>query len=118
MAALSLVITSKGAYFLADTHVQPDPTAEEIADMTIACAEPCRAASASQPKIALFVARRFRLRRHALGPEDARRRSASSVERAPELEVDGEMQADTALSADDPRARLPGLAPARARPTS
>ena len=49
-AALTLVITSKGAYFLADTHVQPDPTAEEIAEMTIACAEPRARASASSPR--------------------------------------------------------------------
>ena len=30
---MSLVITPKGAYFLADTHVRPDPSAEEIADV-------------------------------------------------------------------------------------
>src|SRR5262249_58783857 len=30
-AALSLLITSKGNYFLADTQVQANPTAEEIA---------------------------------------------------------------------------------------
>ena len=32
-AALSLVITSKGAYFIADTQVRPNPSAEEFAEM-------------------------------------------------------------------------------------
>ena len=33
-AALSLVITAKGIYFLADTHVCPEPSAQEIAETT------------------------------------------------------------------------------------
>src|ERR671920_2217050 len=53
MAALSLVITGKGAYFLADTHVRPDPSAEEIADMTVACASHVRRFGMA-PKIALL----------------------------------------------------------------
>src|SRR5262249_8668952 len=32
-AALTLVITSNGAFFMTDTHVRPDPTAEELADI-------------------------------------------------------------------------------------
>src|SRR6202008_2393681 len=32
-AALSLVITARGTYFLADTQVRPEPTAEEIAEV-------------------------------------------------------------------------------------
>ena len=70
MAALSLVITSKGAYFLADTHVQPDPSAEAIADMTIACASHVRRFGIAAEDRA-HRARRFRLLGHALGPEDA-----------------------------------------------
>jgi malate dehydrogenase (oxaloacetate-decarboxylating)(NADP+) len=96
MAALSLVITSKGAYFLADTHVQPDPTAEQIADMTIACASHVLRFGLT-PKIALLSHSDF-------GASDTRSalkmRSALAMinERAPDLEVDGEMQADAALS--------------------
>ncbi len=51
-AALSLIVTSKGAYFLADTHVRPDPSAEEIADVAIACGDTARRFGLS-PKIAL-----------------------------------------------------------------
>jgi malate dehydrogenase (oxaloacetate-decarboxylating)(NADP+) len=96
MAALSLVITSKGAYFLADTHVQFDPNAQAIADMTIACANHVRRFGIP-PKIALLSHGDF-------GSADTRSalkmREALAIirERAPELEVDGEMQADTALS--------------------
>jgi malate dehydrogenase (oxaloacetate-decarboxylating)(NADP+) len=96
MAALSLVITSKGAYFLADTHVQPDPTAEAIADMTIACASHVRRFGIA-PKVALLSHADFGSAdtKSALKMREA---LAFIRERAPELEVDGEMQADTALS--------------------
>ncbi len=96
MAALSLVITSKGAYFLADTHVRPNPSAAEIADMTVACASHVRRFGMA-PKIALLSHADF-------GSDDSRssvkmRQALALIrERAPELEVDGEMQADTALS--------------------
>jgi malate dehydrogenase (oxaloacetate-decarboxylating)(NADP+) len=96
MAALSLVITSKGAYFLADTHVQPDPSAEEIADMTLACASHVQRFGIA-PKVALLSHADFG---SANTPSAVKMRKALSLirERAPELEVDGEMSADTALS--------------------
>src|SRR5215203_2605119 len=95
MAALSLVITSKGAYFLADTHVQFDPNAQEIADMTIACADHVRRFGLD-PKIALLSHADFG---SSDTPSACKMRDALALirERTPELEVDGEMQADTAL---------------------
>ena len=81
---------------LADTHVQIDPTAEQIADMTIACASHVRRFGI-EPKIALLSHADF-------GAADTRsavkmRKALACInERAPELEVDGEMQADAALS--------------------
>lgn len=95
-AALSLMITSKGAYFLADTHVRNDPTAEEIADMAVACADHVRRFGID-PKIALVCHSDF-------GSTDTRsaQKMRMAVDliraRAPDLEVDGEMQADSALS--------------------
>ncbi len=96
MAALSLVITSKGAYFLADTHVQFNPNAEEIADMTIACASHVRRFGI-EPKIALLSHSDFGA---SDSPSAVKMRQALACinERAPDLEVDGEMQADAALS--------------------
>ncbi|GGK44387.1 NADP-dependent malic enzyme [Salinarimonas ramus] len=94
-AALSLMITRRGAYFLADTHVRPDPTAEEIADVACACASHV-ARFGLDPKIALVSHSDF----GSIDSPSARKmRDALHLirERAPNLEVDGEMQADTAL---------------------
>jgi malate dehydrogenase (oxaloacetate-decarboxylating)(NADP+) len=95
-AALSLVIASSGSYFLADTHVRYDPSAQEIADMAIACAHHVRRFGVT-PKIALISHSDFG---SADTPSALKMRAALALlrERAPELEADGEMQADTALS--------------------
>jgi malate dehydrogenase (oxaloacetate-decarboxylating)(NADP+) len=112
-AALSLVIASAGAFFLADTHVRFDPNAEEIADMAIACASHVRRFGIT-PKIALISHSDFG---SADTPSALKMRRALELirARAPELEVDGEMQADSALSlaARDrvlPNSRLAGEA--------
>ena len=95
MSAMSLLVTSKGAYFLADTHISPDPTAVEIAEMTVACASHVRRFGID-PKIALLSHSDF-------GSSDSdsakKMRTALALvrEMAPTLEIDGEMAADTAL---------------------
>jgi malate dehydrogenase (oxaloacetate-decarboxylating)(NADP+) len=96
LSAMSLVITSKGAYFLADTHVRHDPTAEEIADMAVQCASHVRRFGLA-PKIALLSHSDFGA---ADTVSSVKMRKALSLARAlrPDLEIDGEMQADTALS--------------------
>jgi len=95
-AALSLVIASTGAYFLADTHVRHDPSAEEIAETAIAAAHHVRRFGVT-PKIALISHSDFG---SANSPSALKMRAALAIlrERAPDLEADGEMQADTALS--------------------
>jgi malate dehydrogenase (oxaloacetate-decarboxylating)(NADP+) len=95
-AAMSLVIASSGTYFLADTHVRYDPSAEEIADMAISCAHHVRRFGVT-PKIALISHSDFG---SADTPSALKMRAALALlrERAPDLEADGEMQADTALS--------------------
>ena len=80
-SALSLVIASTGAYFLADTHVRYDPSAEEIADIAIACAA-SRAPLRHRAENRADLAFRFRLRRHALGAENARGACGCSAPRA------------------------------------
>ena len=95
-AAMSLIVTKKGAYFLADTHVQQDPSAEEIAEVAVACANHVTRFGLT-PKIALLSHSDF-------GQSDSasavKMRAALAIlqERAPTLQVDGEMQADSALS--------------------
>jgi len=95
-AALSLVIAPSGSYFLADTHVCADPTAEEIADLAFACAHHVRRFGVT-PKIALVSHSDFG---SADTPSARKMREALKLVtgRSPDFEIDGEMQADTALS--------------------
>ncbi len=95
-SGLSLVIASAGVFFLADTHVRYDPSAEEIAEMTIACAQHVRRFGV-EPSVALISHSDFG---SADTPSALKMREALALieERAPDLAVDGEMQADTALS--------------------
>jgi malate dehydrogenase (oxaloacetate-decarboxylating)(NADP+) len=96
LSALSLLITTRGAFFLADTHVHDDPSAEAIADMTVLCAAHV-ARFGMEPKIALLSHSDFG---SAETESSVKMRTALALirERAPLLEVDGEMAADTALS--------------------
>jgi len=97
-AALSLLITPKGAYFLVDTEVTPDPTAEEIAEMAVLAAAHVRRFGL-EPKIALVSHSDFGSYPSA---SSAKMRKAGELLAAthPELEVDGEMHGDTALIRD------------------
>jgi malate dehydrogenase (oxaloacetate-decarboxylating)(NADP+) len=96
LSALSVVVASTGVYFLADTHVRYDPSAEEISETAVACAVHVRRFGL-EPKIALISHSDFG---SADTPSSQKMREALRLlqERAPDLEVDGEMQADTALS--------------------
>jgi malate dehydrogenase (oxaloacetate-decarboxylating)(NADP+) len=113
LAALSLLITSKGPLFIADTHVTPDPSAEQLADMACTAAEHVRRFGL-EPKIALVSHSDFGSYDDA---EAAKMQEALKLiwERAPELEIDGEMHADTALLPELrerilPQSRLKGMA--------
>ncbi len=94
--ALSALILNAGALFFCDTHVTPEPTAEEIAEMTLLAAEEVRGFGLV-PKAALVSHSSF-----GASASSSSRRMRTALEliraRAPELEVDGEMHADAALS--------------------
>jgi malate dehydrogenase (oxaloacetate-decarboxylating)(NADP+) len=95
-AALALMITSKGAYFIADTEVRSNPSAEELAEVAAMAANHVQRFNL-KPKIAFLSHSDF-------GSHDTessrkmRRASALLKQHHPELEADGEMQGDTALS--------------------
>jgi malate dehydrogenase (oxaloacetate-decarboxylating)(NADP+) len=95
-SALSLLVTSRGNFFIADTHVRKNPAAEEIADMAISCARQVRRFG-MEPKVALISDSDF-------GGADSssaikmRRALELIIARGGDFEVDGEMQADSALS--------------------
>ncbi|MEW6255091.1 MAG: NADP-dependent malic enzyme [Pseudomonadota bacterium] len=113
LAALSLLITPKGNFFLCDTQVQTEPTPADLAEMTILAAAHVERFGI-EPRVALLSHSNF----GSFDSVCARRvRSALDIlrERVPDLEVDGEMQADTALLEDIreriyPHSRLNGAA--------
>ena len=93
--ALSALIIDAGNLFICDTHVNPDPSAEEIAEMTILAADAVRNFGLT-PKAALMSHSSF----GSSNTDSARkmRRALRLVrEHAPELEIDGEMHPDAAL---------------------
>jgi malate dehydrogenase (oxaloacetate-decarboxylating)(NADP+) len=92
---LSCVILPQGALFLCDTYMVLDPTAEQIAEMTLLAADAVRGFGLI-PKAALISHSSF----GASDTDSARkmRRALALIrERAPDLEIDGEMHADAAL---------------------
>ena len=93
--ALSCLILPAGALFIADTYVNTDPTAEQLAEMTLLAAETVRSFGIV-PKAALLSHSNFG---GSNAPSARRMRQALALiqARAPELEVDGEMHADAAL---------------------
>jgi len=94
--ALSGVVTRAGEHlFVVDTHLCVEPTAEQIAEMTLLAAEQVRIFGLT-PKVALLSHSSFGAS-HA--PSARRMRQALALVRKadPALEVDGEMHADAAL---------------------
>jgi malate dehydrogenase (oxaloacetate-decarboxylating)(NADP+) len=94
--SMSSLILPTGVLFVCDTHVNVDPTAEQIAEMTILAAEAVRQFGVT-PKAALLSHSSFGA---SNSPSARKMREALGLirERAPDLEVDGEMHADAALS--------------------
>ncbi len=95
-AALSALILPKGTYFLCDTFVVDDPTAEQIAATTVRAAETLRQFGI-EPKVALLSHSNFG---SADAPSARKMRQVFALlrARAPDLVVEGEMHADAALS--------------------
>jgi malate dehydrogenase (oxaloacetate-decarboxylating)(NADP+) len=105
MSTLVALILPTGTYFICDTHVTPDPTAEELAEMTMLAADEVRRFG-MEPKVAL-------LSHSSFGSYDTPSSMKMSEARelletlAPDLEVEGEMHADAALSETIRRSAYP-----------
>ena len=113
MAGLSLLVMPARSLFIADTYVNDDPDAETLADITLLAADEVLRFGI-QPKVALLSHSSFGSSDHP-----SARKMAAAVkllhQRAPALEVDGEMHGDAALDADIrdnvfPRSRLKAAA--------
>jgi malate dehydrogenase (oxaloacetate-decarboxylating)(NADP+) len=112
-AAMNALILPETNVFICDTYVAEDPDAEHISEMTLLAAEEVRRFGIT-PKVALLSASNF---------GSAQIASSRKMQRAlelirglaPELEIDGEMHGDAALSEGIrlrvfPRTRLRGQA--------
>ena len=100
LSAMSALILNKGTYFITDTHVNDDPTAEEIAESTCLAAEAMRSFS-FEPKVALISHSNF----GSLSTPSARKMREAlrlTKERCKDddLMVEGEMRMDLAMSAE------------------
>jgi malate dehydrogenase (oxaloacetate-decarboxylating)(NADP+) len=119
-AAMNALLLPNRTVFICDTYVNYDPTAEQIAEMTILAAEEIRRFGIT-PKAALLSHSSF----GAAGTPTAvkMRRALELIESiAPGLEIEGEMQGDAALSEEIrervfPNARLKGSANLLVMPT-
>ena len=94
-AAMNILLLPEQTLALVDTHVNDNPTAEQIAEFTIAAAAQMRRLNLV-PKVALLSRSNFGSGSSASG---AKMQQALALIRAqaPELEIDGEMHGDCAL---------------------
>jgi malate dehydrogenase (oxaloacetate-decarboxylating)(NADP+) len=94
-SAMAAVATEKGTFFYLDTHVQDNPSAEQIAEAVLQVSIRLKLFGIV-PKIALLSAGNFGSR-DTCGSTKMREALQLIRRRAPRLEVEGEMQADVAL---------------------
>ncbi len=97
-AALRVLILPKGTFFVCDTHITRDPSISQISEMTIMAAEQIKRFGIT-PKVALLSHSDF----GTIDDESAFKMRSATLDlkqRAPDLELDGEMHADCALSED------------------
>ncbi|MCW3153420.1 NADP-dependent malic enzyme [Achromobacter spanius] len=94
-AAMNILLLNERTVVLVDTHVNDEPTAEQIAEFTVMAAQEMARMNLA-PKVALLSRSNFGSGSSASG---AKMRQALELvrEAAPELEVDGEMHGDCAL---------------------
>jgi malate dehydrogenase (oxaloacetate-decarboxylating)(NADP+) len=95
VSGLYIVITKKEVYFFSDTTVNVNPTAEELAQIAIAAADTAREFDIV-PKIAMLSFSNFG---SAPYPQSIKVKEATNIVKQlrPDLIIDGEMQADTAV---------------------
>ncbi|RTL53013.1 MAG: NADP-dependent malic enzyme [Bradyrhizobiaceae bacterium] len=112
-SALALLITSKGTYFVADTQVRQNPNAEELCEIAALAAAHVRRFGL-KPRVAFVSHSDFGS--HDSDSARKMRHAAELLAREhPDIEADGEMQGDSALSEITrklvlPQSRLEGAA--------
>ena len=120
LAAMNAVLLPDRTVFITDTYVNADPTPEQIAEITLLAADEIRRFGIT-PKVALLSHSSFGSSSH---PQARKMQAALSLINGfePDLEVDGEMHGDAALSVEVrrrvfPSSRLQGEANLLIMPT-
>ncbi len=95
LSAVTLLVLPSGPIFIADTHVELDPTEEDIVEIVNLAADEVRRFGIT-PKVALVSHSNFGTSRY---PSAVKMRKAAALLHRdyPELEVEGEMHADAAI---------------------
>ncbi|MBM4304541.1 MAG: NADP-dependent malic enzyme [Deltaproteobacteria bacterium] len=98
IAGVYMMLFKDKIIFMGDTTVNIDPTAEHLADIAICCAEEARFFDI-EPKVAMLSFSNFGSNTH---PYSEKVRKATEIvrHRRPDIIIDGEMQADTAIVPD------------------
>ena len=105
-AAMTGVINEQGTWFFLDTHVQLDPTAEQLAEATLQASLRLKLFGV-EPKVALLSHSDFGSHGDASAAKMRKVREILA-QRVPRLEVDGEMMADTAWNEELRNRIFPG----------
>ena len=95
LAAMNMLMLTDRQLFICDTYVNRDPSAEQIAEMTLLAAEELRRFGVT-PRVALLSHSSFG---SSSAPDAVKMRKAAAIlaDTAPGLEIDGEMRGDAAL---------------------
>ncbi len=96
VSGMYIMAMKNQTYFLADATVNINPTAEELADITLQTANAARHFDVV-PRVAMLSYSNFGSNAEEESPRKVRRALEIVQERNPDLMVDGEMQADTAV---------------------
>ena len=106
LSGVYMMIFNQRLLWFADTTVNIQPTAEQIADIAIQTAELASGFMSEPPRVAMLSFSNFGSSAH---PSALQMREATQIvkKRAPHLAVDGEMQADTALHSDLSQSSFP-----------
>ena len=106
LAGIYMMVFKNRVLFFADTTVNINPSAEELADIAVQTAKIAKSFLGRDPRVAMLSYSNFGSNEHA---DALKVRKAVELARKqdPALIIDGEMQADTALSAEISKESFP-----------